>query len=544
MARVSFRLRRDASIGGDVVGVGSYARGSSDAQTLGGATSVDNDRTLRSKDFVVAFNTSSESLFFSNAVDYNETNISWYLSEPVVPASEVVLNDSALVGIRVVYSTQGYPEAANDGIVVFNEDAQPNISEPLNKVAIQHYAEDSKTWRYYSLFGRYYQNDSGTDGTYWYEKLASLEVLMPYNYGSTDGLWNRIPMHYKEQDATGDLYKFISIFGFEIDRTRTLIDAVLTSSDPLLAEAETIEKLANFVGLEVNVNDVGVKRTRALLHDIGFLRKQKGTYAGIVGYLKALSGANVDFELVTGSYRATIYAQRVNLIGNPRFTSTTAYTVTAQTGSVTTTPVDKGIKIEAGASGKKVAIVSKIAVPVAGSIPYYMSFNWEATGDETTIYGGYVSSTSVWSTWTGLTEQGEINVAGLDYVDVANGINRRVFEMGPQTNVGTTKYFVLVLDMPANSTVTLKEWMVEPNSFGAYFDGSSDFGGFLYQQNFNDYAWSNAPSINDSYSTFTVQRKKLETAIKKVCASIMPVNLDFDPEDPAQLRFDWIPGKT
>lgn len=544
MARVSFRLRRDASIGGDVVGVGSYARGSSDAQTLGGATSVDNDRTLRSKDFVVAFSTSSESLFFSNAVDYNETNISWYLSEPVVPASEVVLNDSALVGIRVVYSTQGYPEAANDGIVVFNEDAQPNISEPLNKVAIQHYAEDSKTWRYYSLFGRYYQNDSGTDGTYWYEKLASLEVLMPYNYGSTDGLWNRIPMHYKEQDATGDLYKFISIFGFEIDRTRTLIDAVLTSSDPLLAEAETIEKLANFVGLEVNVNDVGVKRTRALLHDIGFLRKQKGTYAGIVGYLKALSGANVDFELVTGSYRATIYAQRVNLIGNPRFTSTTAYTVTAQTGSVTTTPVDKGIKIEAGASGKKVAIVSKIAVPVAGSIPYYMSFNWEATGDETTIYGGYVSSTSVWSTWTGLTEQGEINVAGLDYVDVANGINRRVFEMGPQTNVGTTKYFVLVLDMPANSTVTLKEWMVEPNSFGAYFDGSSDFGGFLYQQNFNDYAWSNAPSINDSYSTFTVQRKKLETAIKKVCASIMPVNLDFDPEDPAQLRFDWIPGKT
>jgi hypothetical protein len=29
-----------------------------------------------------------------------------------------------------------------------------------------------------------------------------------------------------------------------------------------------------------------------------------------------------------------------------------------------------------------------------------------------------------------------------------------------------------------------------------------------------------------------------------VCASIMPVNLDFDPEDPAYLRFDWIPGKT
>jgi phage tail-like protein len=394
------------------------------------------------------------------------------------------------------------------------------------------------------LFGRFYQNDSGVSGTYWYEKLASLEVLMPFEYGSTDLLWKRIPMYYREQDNTGDLYKFISIFGFELDRTRTLIDAVLTSSDPLLAEAETIEQLANFVGLEVNVNDIGVERTRALIHDIGFLRKQKGTYEGIVGYLKALSGANVDFELVGGHYVATIYAQRANLIGNPRFTSTSSYSVVAQSGSVTTTPVDKGITIAAGASAKKVAIVSKIAVPVKAAIPYYMSFNWGSTGNAATVYGGYVSSTNTWSTWTGLTTQGEIEVSGLDFIDVDNGVNRRVFEMGPQTNTGTTKYFVLVMDMPANSTVTIKEWMVEPNSFGSYFDGSSDFGGFLYQQNFNDYAWSGAPSINNSYSTFTVQRKKLETAIKKVCASIMPVNLDFDPEDPAYLRFDWIPGKT
>jgi phage tail-like protein len=544
MARVSFRLRRDTNAGGDVIGVGSYARGSTDAQVLAGATSVDNDRTLRSRNFVLAFNTSAESTFDVTAVDYGETRIKWSLTEPVVLLSDIGINDSGLVGVRVVYNTQGYPEAANDGTVVFNDVAQENDSISLNNLVINHFANDLTPWRYYSLFGRYYQNDSGTSGTYWYEKLASLEVLMPFNYESTNELWKRIPLYYREQDVTDDLYKFISIFGFELDRTRTLINAVLTSSDPFLAEAETIEQLANFVGLEVNVNDVGVERTRALLQDIGFLRKQKGTYAGIVGYLKAISGANVDFELVSGQYRATIYAQRANLIGNPRFTSTTSYSVIAQSGSVTTTPVDKGITIAAGTSAKKVAIVSKIAVPVAGLIPYYMSFNYASTGDETTVYGGYVSSTNTWSTWTGLTEQGEINVAGLEYIDPDNNINRRVFEMGPQTNTGTTKYFVLVLDMPANSTVTIKEWMVEPRSFGSYFDGSSDFGGFLYQQNFNDYAWSGAPNINNSYSTFTVQRKKLETAIKKVCASIMPVNLDFDPEDPAYLRFDWIPGKT
>ena len=544
MARVSFRLRRDTAIGGDVVGVGSYARGTADAQLLAGASSVDNDRTLRSRDFVTAFNTSSESIFIATASDYNETKLTWKLTAPVVPYLDVAINDSALVGIRVVYSTVGYPEAANDGTVVYDELAQQNDDVNIGNIITNHYSGDSKPWRYYSLFGRYYQNDTGISGTYWYEKLASLEVLMPYDYNSTASLWNRVPMHYREQDVSGDLYNFVSIFGFELDRTRTLIDAVMTSSDPLLAEAETIEQLANFVGLEVNVADIGVKRTRALLHDIGYLRKQKGTYAGIVGYLKALSGANVDFEVSGGHYVATVYAQRSNLIGNPRFTSTTAYTVSAQTSSVTTTPVTDGITIATGATGTKVAVISKIAVPVKTGVPYYMSFNWASTGSATTIYGGYISNTNTWSTWTGLTQQGEILVSGLDYVNEETGLNRRVFNMGASSVTGTSKYFVLVLDIPANSSVTLKNWMVEPYSFGSYFDGSSDFGGFLYQSNFNDYAWSNAPSINDSYSTFTVQRKQLETAIKKVCASIMPVNLDFDPEDPAYLRFDWIPGKT
>jgi len=544
MARVSFRLRRSTSVGGDVVGVGSYARGSSDAQTLAGATSVDNDRTLRSRDFVIAFDTSVESTFTASASDYTQTTLEWTLTETPIPVSEVLINQSALVGIRVVYSTRGYPEAANDGAVVYNEMAQQEDVVNIGNLSITHSSNDTKPWRYYSLFGRYYQNDSGTSGTYWYEKLASLEVLMPYDYGSTANLWNRIPVYYREQDVTGDLYNFVSIFGFELDRTRTLIDAVMTSADPLLAEAETIEQLANFVGLEVNVDDIGVERTRALLHDIGYLRKQKGTYSGIVGYLKALSGADVDFVLSGGHYVATIYAQRANLIGDPRFTSATSYGVSTQSGTVTTTAVTNGITIAAGAANKRVAVISKIASPVKQGVPYYMSFDWSSTGSTSTIYGGYISNTNTWSTWTGLTAQDEIPVSGLDYIDVDNGINRRVFDVGTAASTGTSKYFVLVMDIPANATVTIKQWMVEPHSFGAYFDGSSDFGGFLYQSNFNDYAWSGAPNINDSYSTFTVQRKKIETAIKKVCASIMPVNLDFDPEDPAYLRFDWVPGKT
>lgn len=544
MARVSFRLRRDSSVGGDAVGLGSYARGSAEAQISAGALTVDNDRTIRSRDFVIAFTTALESTFEASAIDYGVVSLSWDLTEIPVAYSTVAINDSALVGLQVVYSTKGYPESANDGVVIYTEMAQENDSTNLSNVSITHITGEQSMWGYYSLFGRYYQNDSGISGTYWYEKLASLEVLMPINFDSISNLWNRIPVYYREQDTTGDLYNFLNIFGFELDRTRTLIDAVMTGYDPYLAEAETVEQLAKLVGLEVSVDDIGVSRTRALLHDIGYLRKQKGTYNGIVGYLKALSGADVDFELVGPHYRATIYAQRANLIGDPRFVGTSTYSVVAESGTPTVTTVQNGINIAVGATATKVAVISEIGSPVKEGVAYYMSFNWGYSNIEGMVYGGYITNTPTWSTWTGLTPQEKLPVSGLDYVNPATGLNRLVFDMGASPVTGNSKYFVLVMEIPANSSVTIKNWMVEPHSFGSYFDGSSDFGGFLYQSNFNDYRWSAAPQVNNSYSTFTVQRKKIETAIQKVCASIMPVNLDFDPTDPAYLRFDWVPGKT
>lgn len=537
MARVSFRLRRDTAVGGDTIGVGSFARGSSDAQIAAGSTFVDNDRTLRAKDFIIAFDTDIESTFSAIAIDYGVTEIEWSLSEVPVPVVDVALNQSALVGIRVVYNSWGYPEAANDGIIVYDEVATVDDVVNIGRLTIQHPANDNRTWRYYSLFGRYYNNDSGSTGTYWYERLASVETLIPYNFDSTSLLWNRIPVYYREQDTSGDLYKFLNIFGFELDRTRTLIEAVMTSSDPSLAEAETVEQLANFVGLEVNVDDIGVARTRALLQDIGYLRKQKGTYNGIVGYLKALSGANVDFELVAGNYRATIYAQRANLIGDPRLVGTVGSTWDVVNSGSTITRSNSTGKVvitNTGATNAKVALVSKVGIPIGAGVSYFMSAKFEGIPvNNLTFYGGKLNTNTTTITYPTAT----VNPVG--YVG-----NRPVLELN-MTGVTTGTYYpIMFFKLSAGESVTVSNWMLEPYKYGEYFDGSSDFGGFLYQSNFNDYAWSGAPSVNNSYSTFTVQRKKMETAIKKVCASIMPVNIAFNPQSTTNLRFDWVPGKT
>lgn len=554
MARVSFRLRRDTAVTGESVNAGSFNRGGQQWQDVAGVPDVnqDNDRSIRSKDLVLAFDTSDESFMEAIAVDYTVAGIQWGLTTTPTTVALIPTNGSGLVGIKLVYSAVGYPEAANDGITIYEEtDVDPLTGRNIGVQVVYHNTAPEGQWAYYSLFGQYYQDIGGAvgSGSYWYEKLASVEVLLPTNYGSTELLWNRIPRYYRESDTSGDLYKFINVFGFETDRTRSLIQSVIHGHDPLLAEAEGVRQLAKLVGLEVGVDDIGVTRTRALLHDIGFLRRRKGTTAGIIGYLKAISGADVDFQLVGPDYRATVYAQRANLIGDPRLvTSPAAVTPTwgvafQYTAGTSATQVENGITISTGSTATKVALISKVAVPVTSVNKYYMSLaSTETTG--VIIYGGRTATTATWSTWTGWSAQDEPFVSGPDFTNTVLGtsVTRKVFDMTSGVTAGSAVYPVLLLDLPANSSITITNWMMEPNRYGAYFDGSSTYGGFLYGQNFNDYQWSGA--VNGSYSTFVVQRAKTEVAIKKVCDYIMPLNIGFDPDDPDNLRLDWIPGKT
>ena len=553
MGRVSFRLRRDSTIAGELVNAGSFTRGTPTWQGIAGVASnvQDNDRGIRSRNLVLAADVGGTSFFEAFAIEHTANILRWSLTETPTTVSAIAANGTGLIGIKVVYSLTGYPESANDGTTIYDENNVDPTERNIGIQEITHQNVSSGSWGYYSLFGRYYQ-DAGGNGSYWYEKLSSVETLSPTDYNSLKELWARIPQYYRDRDTSGDLYNFLDIFGFELDRTRSLIASVIAGYDPERAEAEGIGQLANLVGLEVGVADIGVTRTRALLRDIGFLRRRKGTVQSIEGYLSALSGAKATFTKPSSTWIATVYAQRANLIGDPRLVTslgaaTPTWGVTQQNaGAATVTQVTNGIQLVTGATATKVALISKVAVPISTDAGYYTSFGWLSTNAGAIPYGCQIASSAAWTTWTGTgwTAQPELPVSGLDYQETINSstVTRRVFEVGNPSNQGTTKYPVLLFYIPANTTVTITRWMLEPYSFGAYFDGSSDFGGFLYQSNFNDYAWSG--TINTSYSTFMVQRKKTQEAIKKVCSSIIPVNITFDPSSSGQLKFDWIPGKT
>ena len=535
MARASFNLRRN-TFGGEVVGVGSFNRGTSDLQTQAGAISVDQDSALRSDNIIISIPTSTESVFEANALSYNSVILNWTLSENFTAVEDVVAEETKLIGIAIVYSKTGYPETVKDGVLIYsssNPDAfythQSSRVITTDEGPVTVYEPESGKWAYYSLFG--YYNESGVNGTFFYNKLVSLETLVPNDYGSSNDLWKRIPKYYRESDDS-TLYKFVSTFGFELDTTRTLIDAVMTQYDPLLAEAEAVDQLAKMLGLEVSVSDIGVTRTRALLHDIGYLRRKKGTIDAITGYLTAVSGGAVD--VVTDDetepfYSFFVHSQRANLVGNPRFVNEGNWTVASE-NSVTVDSTDPyGISVTCGASATKVAVRSAISVPVSPTVPYYMSM--EITGDYEVVYEPLWHTNASWAAWSSTVTVDE-NVLGE---------NRYAYQMKAVASKASY-YPVFIFELDAGQTINIDYWMAEPNNFGSYFDGNTIFGGNLYKNQSSDHLWEDGQHV--SLSTYTANRQKTQDAITRLLPKILPVTLLGGVSPKYTITYDCVPGQA
>jgi hypothetical protein len=84
--------------------------------------------------------------------------------------------------------------------------------------------------------------------------------------------------------------------------------------------------------------------------------------------------------------------------------------------------------------------------------------------------------------------------------------------------------------------------MVEPGTYGPFFNGSSDFGGFVYQDNFSDHAWEGSEYA--SYSLYSTNKKKVNNTIARLLPQMLPVTMLLDTSIDYALVFDWIPGKT
>lgn len=542
MAYTSFRIRRQDNIAApDANPFGSYVRGT-DETVPTGLTRVDSDSALRSSGVVLATGSMFvEASFVATAVDYSTINLSWssfLLVDPIDNES----GDSNTYEVVVVYSSTGFPETVADGVIIKTQKYDDEVS------AVTHNNLPQGRWAYYSLFLHWNQNGVGPSGVSWYERVATLQELVPRNYGGSARLWNRIPNYVKSGDTSGrtldptgqergQLERFINVFGFELDRTQSLINAVVTQYDPSLTESASLDQLTSMLGLEIGVQDIGVSRTRQIIQDIGYYRQRKGTIDAAAQYITAISGSQVDVIESTTDPRYTfrVYAEKANLVADSLFvieSGTKKWDFSSSSASCTYTKADEVLTVSntSGASAQ-FALISKVAVPVEANTDYWSSV--KKSGDGRT-YGSFWSASAAWTEWN--TEEQDLYVMPTNL----SPEDRTVILM-PES-ASAMAYPVMLFALDDGDVMNVSEWMVEPKTYGTFFNGSSDFGGFIYQNNFADHAWSDQEYA--SYSTYTTNKKKTQDAITKLLPTLIPVTILIQSLQGYALEFDWIPGKT
>lgn len=324
MSRISFTLRNTPSDG-------SAATGS----TLRSTSTAVADGALKADGYQFLPASSAESFFEVIPIGYGVNEISWGVSLTARDsAGDPVLSETpAITNVVLCYSLYGPPETVASGIV---------LTDDFQVDTYTHYSTDvfpliEGQWAYYSLFAHYQATSSADES---YLKLASLEVLIPRNYGSTLQLWDRIPEHYRNSDIglgtvidpnssfvryllgvtppnpiVGPLFKYLSIIGFDIDRTRTLIDYLMVARDPYLAEEDTLDALAQQLGVDLRSSDLGAARLRSALDEIGFIRRSKGTRSSLLSLGRAIAGADLELNEVANTIK--FYSQRVNYVRDP-----------------------------------------------------------------------------------------------------------------------------------------------------------------------------------------------------------------------------------
>lgn len=550
MAYASFRVRRESLVGTpDTNPFGSYVRGIG-TSTPTGSSRVDSDFALRADGLVQAVPTLiTDATFSATARSYSSVRLTWSEFSIVDPSTNGV-GDTNIKAVVVVYSRTGAPETVADGQIIKRQEYTDDT------YSIDHNDLPPGEWAYYSLFLHWNQNGSGIEGVNWYERVSTLQELVPKNHGSIESMWSRIPRYYRENDYVdpddpedanhGHLHRFIEIFGFEMDRTRTLIDSVVAQYDPRITETESIDQLSKMLGLEVGIEDIGTSRIRQIIQDIGYYRQRKGTLEAATQYMTALSGCDVDVveSPTSPKYTFRIYAEKANLIPDSLFIVTDnnmrKWSFSRSSNDVTTTIGSSAtgnylVVHNSGSSSAQFAITSKLGVPVDSDVDYWMSANMTASAGQ--LWGAqWKSASAAWSDWTTANQASQIMPTSL------SPEGRTVILM-PDYPSASAAYPVMIFGISASATMTITEWMVEPYKYGMFFNGDSDFGGFLYQNTFADHQWNGSQYA--SYSTYTTNRKKVNESIVRLLEKLLPVTMLIDGSiDTIPILYDWIPNKT
>lgn len=478
--------------------------------------------------------------------DYGVVDVSWGLTLYDASPSQVRPYEVVLC-----YSPDGCPETIGEGFV---------LTETRTQSTYRHFQAQSP-WSYYTLFVRFKGGLSNSD---YYEPVAKLTVLVPNNLGSTDDLYSKIPeVHrYADESSDGDLYKYLSIFGWDLDRIRTLIDFLMAMKDPRVANGETLDSIASDLGLNLLSEELGPARLRGYIDSIGTIRKEKGTYSGSIKAIQAIAGSKVD---IYGS-KIDIYPQRTNFIKDPRFvngvasaldmgspsssysgtysydsgyynTPASAYTLVYDGGSVSASSSEVSIT-----GNEQWTLYDDLAETTYGILETNYS-NAQSLGNPSTyninVVGGDVYYFSVRSSVENRYPQNSIESvafynsagfsggsAGIIVKDtnpqIVNGTPYWRLEVPPTVTTMIPVVLTIRFDVTQGSVEEFDYALLEKGYIGEYFDGSTIRGGWLVDgSSISDYRWLG--TANKSFSVYSANYQKTKNVVYRLLPEILPI---------------------
>lgn len=196
--------------------------------------------------------------------------------------------------IRLVRNSYGYPVNPWDGdtlVSAFIETDPTVYEDEIGLVKGAYY--------YYSLFVLEIT-------TYTWVRVGDATGVSVKDFGYTDKLYSGLPDVHKitnAYDASGnydnnDLYKFLSLFGFELNRMYTEISLLNNRYDIQKVKGDLIPLFLKQFGYSYE-KEIGYQQSRILVRDALQISKEKGSSQGLREFIKAFTGYAVPKPLGT-----------------------------------------------------------------------------------------------------------------------------------------------------------------------------------------------------------------------------------------------------
>lgn len=317
----AFEVRR-RRYGSEILG-GDYVRGSAGSST-GGALPYTALRFPTRALEPSAFDISARGLLFAQAHDYDTIKLIFHLPTSVYDTFREM---------SIVRSSYGKPVEPLQGVtifrrkredfatvegklippVIYDEFVAPKVPDKTRPGQYVDGITPNGRWYYYTAF---FCTTPTLDD---WAPMMSDQCLLPRDYHHAEHLWDAIPPYYQWVDsnynAKNFLQRFLSIFGFELDRTREYVESLLELHNVDESPMMLLKHLGANYGLTYQ-EGLGDIRYRALMANLSHMLSTRGTAKGLLELVETASKYDCDVTQGTNTMLTTNDSNFISGLGH------------------------------------------------------------------------------------------------------------------------------------------------------------------------------------------------------------------------------------